>query len=481
MNQTTAAAKTPFHIMTKPIGPICNLDCEYCFYLEKEGFYDKSDADIQAAVAADQAAQVAPGGGLKLPGGKLGTWAMDPGTLDAYIKAYIQAQPGPEIPFAWQGGEPTLLGVDFFRKVVELQEWYKPEGARISNAFQTNGTLLNDEWGEFLAKHGFLVGLSVDGPEELHDRYRVDKGGKATHARVLRGLGFLTKHGVEFNTLTVVNRLNSQHPRTVYRFLRDLGSPFMQFIPLVERESDLPADERDKHDLAEPPQSTGAGGTVTGWSVPSEGWGDFLSGVWDEWIKADVGKVFVNLFDIQLGLWAGMPATLCVFAEECGKAMALEHNGDLYACDHYVYPEYKVGNILQEDLGDMVNGAMMEGFGKDKKRLLPRMCRECDYRFACNGECPKHRFLTTPDGEAGLNYLCSGYLKFFRHIERPMKMMVDLLKRHQPPAAVMDLLKEEQARARALRRRVKPNDPCPCGSGRKFKVCHGRPGAPPRP
>jgi uncharacterized protein len=431
--------------MTKPIGPICNLDCEYCFYLEKENLYDKSGSAGKSK------------------------WAMSEEVLDAYIKGYIESQDTPEIHFAWQGGEPTLLGVEFFERVIELQQWYCPEGKRITNAFQTNGTLLDERWGTFLKKNDFLVGLSIDGPPELHDRYRVDKGGKSTHDKVLRGLQVLKDHGVEFNTLTVVNRRNCKHPREVYRYLREIGSGFMQFIPLVEREPEE-EEKQDKHDLMGAPQTTGMGGEISGWAVPSEDWGDFLSGVWDEWIKADVGKVYVNLFDVQLGLWAGMPASLCVFAEECGKAMAMEHNGDLYSCDHYVYPEYKLGNVTKQTFGDMVNGDFQKQFGKDKKSTLPKMCRECEYKFACNGECPKHRFLTTPDGEPGLNYLCAGYMKFFKHIDTDMRRMVDLLRNQQPPAMIMQLKQQDQIRFKG----TKPNDPCPCGSGKKYKKCHGR-------
>jgi uncharacterized protein len=434
--------------MTKPVGPICNLDCTYCFYLEKEAFYGKEQGGVKG-------------------------WAMPEDVLARYIQDYIAAHAGhEEITFAWQGGEPTLLGIDYFRKVVELQRWHAPTGVRIANTFQTNGTLIDDAWAAFLADHAFLVGVSIDGPAHLHDRYRVDKGGKPTHGRVLAGIEHLKRRKVAFNTLTVVNRLNAKHPAEVYRFLRDIGSGFMQFIPLAERP---PAEAaQDPHRLAGPPQTEPDGDDATGWSVRGEQWGEFLVGVWDEWIKADVGKVFVNLFDVQLGLWAGLPASLCVFAKECGKALAMEHNGDLYACDHYVYPEYRLGNIMAKSLGDMARSKAMEDFGSAKRTTLPRQCRECRWLDKCNGECPKHRFLTDTYGEPGLNWLCAGYIRFFEHVDKPMRIMVDLLNRQQAPALVMEVLAEERRQQQAVARETGRNDPCPCGSGRKFKLCHGR-------
>ena len=438
---TQPPANMPFHVMTKPIGPICNLDCEYCFYLEKEQMYDKAGSAGKSK------------------------WAMSPEVLETYIRDYIASQPTSEITFAWQGGEPTLLGLDYFKRVVELQEWYLPEGKQIHNAFQTNGTLLNDEWCAFFKQHNFLVGLSIDGPRELHDRYRIDKGGKGTFDKVVAAAQLLQKNGVEFNTLTVINRANAKKPREVYRFLKDIGSGFMQFIPLVERQDEA---DHQTHDLEGPPQTTQMGGRVSPWSVPSEQWGDFLNGVWDEWIKADVGKVYVNMFDVHLGLWAGMPSTMCVFAEECGVALAMEHNGDLYSCDHYVYPEYKLGNITQQTFGDMVQSQQQKDFGKHKKSGLPGQCQRCEYRFACHGECPKHRFLEDENGEPELNYLCAGYMKFFKHVEKDMKVMVDLLRRQQAPAQIMEIKRQEELRWA----NVKPNDPCPCGSGKKYKKCH---------
>lgn len=413
----TGAAKSgiaPFHIMTKPVGPICNLDCSYCFYLEKEKLFGRTEQ-----------------------------FRMSDEVLETYVRDYIRAQDGPEISFAWQGGEPTLLGVDFFRKAVALQKQYG-DGRPISNALQTNGTLLDDEWGAFLAEHRFLVGLSVDGPAALHDAYRVDKRQKPTFERVMRGLEFLQKHGAEYNTLTVVHRMNSKEPLKVYRFLKEIGSTFLQFIPLVERKPDAQA-KRLGLGLAAPPD----GGTppweappVTSWSVQPVAYGDFLVAIFNEWVKQDVGRIFVQLFDVALGNWMGLGSGLCVFAETCGRALAMEHNGDLYSCDHFVYPKYKLGNLMNQSLGEMVESAAQTKFGQDKLDTLPAYCRNCEVRFACNGECPKHRFLHTPDGEPGLNYLCAGYKKFFKHIDPYMREMAMLLHQHRAPAEIMPLARE---------------------------------------
>ena len=394
---------TGFHIMTKPIGPICNLDCKYCFYLEKENLYPETKR-----------------------------WAMPPEVLERYIQQYIAAQPLDEVHFAWQGGEPTLLGVDFFRTVIAVQQKYAG-GKQIHNALQTNATLIDDEWGAFLAEHNFLVGVSIDGPRELHDFYRVDKGNAPTFDRVMRGLTKLKEHNVEFNTLTVVNRQNSLHPLEVYRFLKEIGSGFMQFIPVVERETAEPSS--DGLVLVQPSFERTA--TVTEWSVEPLAYGRFLARIFDEWVKKDVGRYFIQQFDVALESWLGMEASLCVFRKTCGTALAIEHAGDLYSCDHFVYPEHKLGNILQDDLAEMVASDQQKKFGVAKRDTLPRMCRECDVRFACNGECPKHRFLTTPSGEAGLNYLCAGYKHFFHHIDPYMQFMAAELRAGRPPANVM--------------------------------------------
>ncbi len=401
-------ASVPFHVMTKPMGPVCNLDCAYCFYLEKTKLYPEAH-----------------------------NFRMSDEVLERYICDTIASHPGNEVGFAWQGGEPTLLGVGYFQKVIELQRRYA-DGRPITNALQTNGTLLDDTWGGFLREHAFLVGISIDGPRELHDAYRVDRGGRPTFDRVMAGLECLKRNRVEFNTLTVVNRKNSRHAREVYQFLRRAGSPFMQFIPLVER---VPAENNPLGlALAEPPvadenvvQST----RITPWSLRPEHYGEFLVTLFDEWIRRDVGRVFVQLFDVTLGNWVGAPPGLCLFAETCGTALAIEHNGDVFSCDHYVYPGHRIGNVMHESLGEMVDSARQRKFGRDKSDTLPRWCRECDVRFACHGECPKHRFLRAPDGEPGLNYLCAAYKRFFHHVAPYMDEMARLLRAGQAPAGVM--------------------------------------------
>jgi uncharacterized protein len=301
---------------------------------------------------------------------------------------------------------------------------------------QTNGTLIDDEWGEFLAEHRFLVGLSIDGPRELHDHYRVDKGNEPTFDRVMRGLTKLAEHNVEFNTLTVVNRQNSRYPLEVYRFLKEIGSGFMQFIPVVERETAQP--ESGGLTLIQP--SFQGPAEVTEWSVEPLAYGKFLAQIFDEWVRKDVGRVFVQLFDVALESWLGLDASLCVFRKTCGSALAMEHTGDLYSCDHFVYTENKLGNIMEMNLEKMVSSQQQTKFGRDKQDTLPRMCRQCDVRFACNGECPKHRFLKTADGEAGLNYLCAGYKHFFHHIDPFMQFMAAELRAGRPPANVMRIM-----------------------------------------
>jgi len=357
---------------------------------------------------------------------------MPPSVLERYIEQYIAAQPLDEVHFAWQGGEPTLLGVDFFRTLVELQQKHA-RGKQIHNALQTNGTLIDDEWGTFLAEHRFLVGISIDGPREMHDYYRVDKGNAPTFDRVMRGMAKLKEHKVDFNTLTVVNRYNSQYPLEVYRFLKEIGSGFMQFIPVVERRTAEPG--ADGLVLIQPSFARAA--EVTEWSVEPLVYGQFLATIFDEWVKKDVGRYFVQQFDVALESWLGMEASLCVFRKTCGSALAMEHTGDLYSCDHFVYPEHKLGNIAEQDLQPMVDSEQQRQFGFAKRDTLPRMCRECDVRFACNGECPKHRFLTTPDGETGLNYLCAGYKHFFHHIDPYMQFMSAELRAGRPPANIM--------------------------------------------
>ena len=435
-----AAASAPFHVLAKPVGPICNLDCRYCFYLEKQVLYPDTSK-----------------------------WAMPPDVLESYIRQYIQQQDTDQIHFAWQGGEPTLLGVEYFRNIVALQAKYA-NGKQIDNAFQTNGVLLNDAWGEFFSEQHFLVGISIDGPRELHDAYRVDKGGQPTFERVMRGISFLKKHAVEFNTLTTVHRKNSHHALDVYRFLQQNGSGYMQFIPIVERASTHTT--QDGMVLVSPAFSHDA--KVSEWSVEPAQYGRFLCTIFDQWVRNDVGKTFVQLFDVSLGIWLGMDAGLCVFSKTCGSAMAIEHNGDLYSCDHFVYPEHRLGNIMNTALGEMAASAQQEKFGQDKSDSLPRFCHQCDVRFACNGECPKHRFTTTPDGEAGLNYLCAAYKKFFHHVDPYMQVMANQIRNHLAAANVMEWARMRDLEALNLDKPGR-NDPCPCGSGKKFKRCCGSP------
>ena len=423
-----------FNIMAKPIGPICNLDCKYCFYLEKENLYPNAD-----------------------------NFKMPYNILESFIRQKIRAHKVPNVHFAWQGGEPTLLGVEYFKKVVEFQKEYA-NGKTITNAFQTNGILLDDKWCEFFKENNFLIGLSIDGPEELHDRYRVNKGNNPTFNQVIKGIGYLKKHKVEFNTLTVVNRDNSYQPLTVYNFLKEIGSGFMQFIPIVERVADIP---KNGLKLISPDYNDTA--KVTDWSVEPLQYGNFLCSIFDEWVRKDVGKIFVQLFDVSLELWYGMQASLCIFRKTCGDAMIIEHNGDVYSCDHFVYPENKLGNIMDNPLAALVNSGQQRKFGADKLMSLPNYCKNCEVRFACNGECPKHRFLKTPDGEEGLNYLCAGYKKYFNHINVYMNYMVNELKNRRPPVNIMSWVREKDKGFPSLK--PERNEPCPCGSGLKYKKC----------
>lgn len=399
-----ATGTSSYHVMAKPTGPMCNLDCSYCFYLEKEKLY---------------------------PGTR--SWTMPDDVLETYIRQSIESQAHNTVSFAWQGGEPTLLGISWFENVLELQKKYA-NGKRIENALQTNGIILDAAWADFLAANNFFVGISIDGPRELHDAYRVDKGRQPTFEQVLRGIDFLKNAGVQFNTLTVVNRKNSYHPREVYDFLKKIGSGYMQFIPVVERQSKQLS--RDGLVLLGPRHASAS--EVTDWSVEPDALGNFLCAIFDQWVRHDVGTYFVQLFDVTLELWLGMPPSLCVFSETCGNALALEHNGDLYSCDHYVYPENKLGNIMEEPLISLAAAHQQTAFGHAKRDSLPAYCRNCDVRFACNGECPKHRFVSTPDGEPGLNYLCAAYKKFFHHVAPYMEFMGRELLNQRPPARVME-------------------------------------------
>jgi uncharacterized protein len=439
-------APPAFHLLAKPTGAICNLDCKYCFFLSKDMLY---------------------------PGSK---FRMTDDLMEQYIRQLIESHwRVPEINVAWQGGEPTLMGLDFFRHMVEIAEKYKKPGQRLLHTMQTNGTKLDDKWAAFFKENNFLIGLSVDGPKEIHDTYRVNKGGAGSFDQVMRGWEVLKANEVDFNILCTVHAANQDHPVEVYRFFRDeLGAEFMQFIPIVERVdermiplanigwSDRPGGER--------PLYTQHGHLVTNRSVGSEQYGRFLSAVFDEWVRRDVGSVYVQIFDTTLGSHVGQ-YSLCIFAPTCGNALALEHNGDLYSCDHYVEPDYLLGNITETHMIELVASEQQRKFGRDKRETLPKYCLECEVRFACNGGCPRNRFIKTPDGEEGLNYLCAGYKIFFHHVDRPMKVMANLIRSGRYADEVMQLYhgKQEDPYTGAGR-----NDPCPCGSGKKYKNCHGR-------
>jgi uncharacterized protein len=382
------ACPDAFHILAKPRGALCNLDCKYCFYSRKADLYPES------------------------------SFRMSDEVLDSFLRQVIRGHRSPDVTIAWQGGEPTLMGLDFFRRSIDIEHRYALPGQRILNTIQTNGTLLDDEWCAFFRENGFLVGISIDGPEELHDQLRVDANGKPTFSRAMRGLRALQRNRVEHNALVTVNAVNADHPLEVYRFLRDeAGFRFIQFIPVVER------DRRS------------GSVQVTRETVAPEDYGRFMIGVFDEWVRQDVGEVYVIAFDAALASWYGEEPGVCVNARTCGTALAMEHNGDLFSCDHFVDREHFLGNILEDRMVDMVGSERQRMFGSGKAQL-PRQCRECDFLFACRGGCPKDRFALTPEGEAGLNYLCPGYLAFYRHIDRPMRLMRDLLNRGRAPAEI---------------------------------------------
>ena len=391
-----------FHAMIKPVGSICNLDCTYCYYLHKE----------------DLLAQ-----------GK--TPRMSDSLLEEHIRQYIEGQSGDHVVFSWQGGEPTLAGLDFFRRVIELEQKYKKPFQKIENDLQTNGTLLDDEWARFLRQNNFLVGLSCDGPRELHDHFRVNKGGKPTFDKVFAAAKLLKKHGVPFNVLCVVNRVNAKQPREVYRFLsREIDARQIQLISCVEpRVFKQVAPQRwdpDSLPVVGTPQAKPglADSIVTDWSVDPDDWGNFLCQVWDDWFRRDYGKVHVDLFETAVAQSMGMPAQRCINAEFCGKGLAVEHNGDVFSCDHYVYPEYRIGNIHERHLGEMAYSEEQKRFGFAKRDSLPDYCRQCDHLKLCWGECPKNRIVRTPDGQPGLNYLCPGLKQFYSHIKRDMPEII---------------------------------------------------------
>lgn len=399
-------------MVAKPIGPVCNLNCEYCFYLEKQALFGRGEQ-----------------------------YRMSDDVLAAFITNYISSQPTPVVEFVWQGGEPTLSGIDFFRHVVELQNSF-PGTKTITNTLQTNGTLLTDEWCRFLKQQNFMVGISIDGPREIHDRYRRDRAGKGTFDQVMRGLRLLQKHKVEYNVLASVARETAKRPLEVYRFLRDEGVEFIQFAPIVERMPDACSSQHGLR-LAGPASldREEKQTEVTPWSVIPEEYSDFLIAIYEEWIRNDVGKVFVMNFEWALNAWIGNPSPVCIHAEQCGKSLVIEHNGDVYACDHCVYPEYRLGNIASENLSNMAERSRQSGFGVTKDTALPRWCRECTVLAACRGGCPKHRFAMTYDNEPGLQYLCEGYKKFFTHIRKYCRAMTQLMENGLPVSYVMKAVK----------------------------------------
>jgi len=407
--------RASFHLLAKPTGAVCNLDCKYCFFLSKEMLY---------------------------PGSR---FQMADNLLETYIRQLLESQLGPEVIVGWQGGEPTLMGLDFFERSIEYVKRYRRPGQQVAYTIQTNGTRLNDAWCAFFKRHGVLVGLSLDGPAELHDAFRVDKGGAGTFADVMHGWEMLSRHGVDVNILCSVHAANAEHPLEVYRFFRDeLKSCFIQFIPIVERvtEDILPIANMGWGERGSDPRPlyTIDGHHVTDRSVGAEQWGRFLNAIFDEWVRRDVGTVFVQMFDAALASWVGAPPSMCIFSETCGSALALEHNGDLYSCDHFVEPKYLLGNIQQVHMLTLVASDQQRQFGLAKRDTLPRYCRECSVRFACHGECPKNRFIDTPDGEAGLNYLCAGYKAFFTHIDVPMRTMANLLRQGRFADEAMEML-----------------------------------------
>jgi serine-type anaerobic sulfatase-maturating enzyme len=417
----TVAAATGFHLLAKPTGAVCNLDCNYCFFLSKESLY---------------------------PGSR---FRMSEDLQEAYIRQLLEAHSAaPEVVVAWQGGEPTLMGLEFFRSAIEIEHRYVRPGQTVVNTIQTNGTLIDDAWAAFFKEHDFLVGISIDGPREIHDRYRVDKGGKPTFERVRVGLERLKAHDVEWNVLACVHRSSADQGRAVYRYLRDdLGARFIQLIPIVES--------------AQGPEGVDGGSSL---STTAEAYGQFLIDVFEEWVRHDVGSVFVQMFDAALAHWVGVPGSLCVHEETCGRSLALEHNGDVYSCDHFVEPSFRLGNISSAHMLELVDSPEQRRFGLQKRDGLTQQCRDCDVRFACNGGCPKDRFATSRLGEAGHNYLCAGYELFFRHVDRPMRFMADALRDGRAPASIMS------AYAAADKWRAR-NAPCTCAAGRKWMHCHG--------
>jgi uncharacterized protein len=429
MSRPNSNALPAFHVMAKPTGARCNMACDYCFFLKKDRLYPESD------------------------------FRMSDETMEAYIRQTIEGHSVPEVTIAWQGGEPTLMGLDFFRRAVDVEKKYARPGQRIENSFQTNGILIDEEWCRFFHDNNFLVGLSLDGPRKLHDAYRHDKVGQPVFDKVERAARLMQKHGAEFNILCTVNAANSRHPLEVYRYFRDgLGARYIQFIPIVERDNETGSQE---------------GPRMTDRTVDSSQYGRFLIEIFDEWVRRDVGIMFVPFFDAVLASYVFGQSSMCVLRPACGDALALEHNGDLYSCDHFVEPSYRLGNVGETPIAELASSERQQAFGRAKTVTLPRSCRVCAFLFTCHGECPKNRVQATPDGEPGLNWLCRGLKAFFEHTERPMKIMADLLRQGQCADSIMKTLAEEEGRSIPAPDRTGRNDLCPCGSGSKHKNCHG--------
>jgi len=441
-NQLPADAPPGFHLLAKPSGSTCNIDCTYCFFLSKEALYPNEKSRMSEA------------------------------TLETYIKQLLESHRVPEVTVAWQGGEPTLMKLEFFRHAVELVEKYRRPEQTVQHTFQTNGILLDDEWCAFFKQHNFLVGLSVDGPREIHDAYRVDRRKQGTFDKVMDGWRCLRKHDVDFNILCTVNAANQHHGREVYRFFRDeLGATWMQFIPIIERASEQtldianlgwsePSDKKKKRLLY-----TQSGNLVTERSVGGEQYGRFLIDIFEEWVRHDVGQVYVQMFDVTLEAFFGRHM-LCIHAPTCGYGPALEHNGDLYSCDHFVEPDYKLGNIHQTHMLKLVASPEQRKFGQNKMDSLTDQCLECKVRHLCNGGCPKDRFSKSKTGQVGQNYLCPGLELFYMHTGPAFNYMAQLYRMGRPPSEVMDWVADEDKKRDKYAL-------CPCGSGKKFRFCHG--------
>lgn len=404
-NIATPFAK-PLYVMLKPAGAHCNLACKYCYYLEKNNLYDKSHRHI-----------------------------MSDEMLEQFTREYIEAQTMPQVLFTWHGGEPLMRSIDFYKKALTLQKKYA-RGRRIDNVIQTNGTMLTDEWCEFFAQNNWLVGISIDGPQEYHDHYRLTTTGNPSWQKVMHGIELLKKHHVEWNAMAVVNAYNANHPLEFYHFFKENGCQYLQFTPIVERLTQH-QDGRTLASLADDKEIP-----LADFSVTPEQWGNFLCAIFDEWVHNDVSKMFVEIFDCTLANWMGVLPGICAYSKNCGHAGVMEHNGDVYSCDHFVFPEYKLGNIRDHTLIEMLYGDKQHAFSRLKHTSLPRQCKECDMEFACHGECPKNRFEKDKYGEPGLNYLCKGYYKYYSHVAPYMDFMKRELQAQRPPANIMEALKK---------------------------------------